>query len=238
MSKRKVEQVSSDNESDNSSESEFEAGKIVTINYQDKEFEAIEADMDERNWVRIDDRTPDNIKAVCSFGFATCIAIICKSSDNKYISLIHASGFEESNINSLKKLVRNEVLIMQQKTAQTVEVIIGFSQKNCKEILTYYPIDGDSEERIKEEKSNNELIYVDLQRFLSILETDCNYQIIDLPQGSVLINENGINTSITEDLVMEDESDEISESSESPESQIENPYITTQSDNKRQRTQF
>lgn len=160
------------------------------------------------------DLTPDNqeIEALCSYGFASCIAIIVKSSDNKYISLRHDSVCEHDYAEIHEYIDNKKAEISNLAVSSDVEVKIGFSWEAFME-------DADTELKMGDEYLTQEAYEQRIKLKRDFLETlkgkYSTGEIIDLPQSTILIDRNGaIDISIPQEIM--ENASEVTEGRSSP----------------------
>lgn len=169
--------------------------------------------------------TPENnnpaIEGIGSHGFASCIAIVVKSKDNKYISLEHTS---QASLDDLEKIGSNieyeKNNILQQGNNLEIDVVIGFCMSAYKDDLDEERARGDKYLTQKQYDNNIR----DKESFLKTCHDQFDADIIDLPNSTIFINKLGeIDTSIELDTMdktrfpsEEDKSLEIAPPSASP----------------------
>jgi len=183
-------------------EEESQNENLIQFTYKNNPtFKALEIGMNS-DWSRIDKDTPDNISAVCSYGFASCVATFIISTDNTKISLRHDSYFGngDGDDSGLIQSINAEVIKMKEETnQQDVKVKFGFD---------YTSFQGGIEDEKQHLRGTTEEItrgvsaldesYANHLKFIKALK----YEVIDLPQSTILIDRNGIiDTSIPDQIL-------------------------------------
>ena len=154
----------------------------------------------DKGWVRITPDTNKKIAALCSYGFASCLAIIVKSGDNKYISLRHSTSLDERN-----SIIKEEMDYLSGLGAEGLEVVVGFSLKGYeqqfKDDLEYLSKKGDSKE-IKKAEIDHENFFKDLAQEKEFLSKECQAVWLDMKEPSIIIDRSGAIIDVVDEKII------------------------------------
>jgi hypothetical protein len=185
-------------ESSYSQDSDYCDPKIINLIYKEQHIRAIEAGED---YEYINSENINSVDALCSHGFASCIAIIVKSTNNECITLSHNPFCQDDY-----KFIRDHIdcakdFIISKKTNSPPTVQIGFSWKKFNKDQERELSRGD--EYLT--KTDYDKDITDKITFLQTLQDEYKTgPIIDLPQATILINRKGeIETSMPQRLITE-----------------------------------
>jgi hypothetical protein len=122
-SKHRTSESDSDETIGSGSESDGDEDRLIKLSYLGKTI-AVKEIGQEEGWTR---KTPEDhhIDGACSWGFACCMGIVCRTRDGSYISLMHNSSAADA-----PEAIEEEVARIKKKGGKEVIVFVGYNKKS------------------------------------------------------------------------------------------------------------